>query len=107
MRRGVEAGLDPIVAAEGAAAALPRSLRDVVERIARRLRGEYHEDEWGFDEEFAEAAFPFFEFLYDRWWRVEVEGVANVPGHGRALLVANHAGVAVPVRRHDDHRRRS
>ncbi len=41
--------------------------------VSRRLRGEYHEDEWGFDEEFAEAVFPIFEFLYDRWWRVEAE----------------------------------
>ena len=31
----------------------------------RRLRGDYHEDEWGFDEEFAEAVYPFFELLYD------------------------------------------
>ena len=64
--------------------------------MARRLRGEYHEDEWGFDEEFAEAAYPFFEFLYDRWWRVAGQGVANVPGHGRAMLVANHAGALFP-----------
>ena len=42
-------------------------------------RGEYHEDEWGFDEDFAEAVYPLFEFLYDVWWRVEADGVANVP----------------------------
>lgn len=66
------------------------------ERMVRRLAGEYHEDEWGFDEEFAEAAFPIFEFLYRSWWRVQVEGMHNVPGHGRALLVANHAGSVFP-----------
>ena len=33
------------------------------------------------------------EFLYDRWWRVETSGVHNVPATGRALLVANHAGI--------------
>ncbi len=64
--------------------------------MARRLRGDYHEDEWGFDEEFAEAAYPFFEFLYDQWWRVEASGVGNVPAHGRAMLVANHAGSLFP-----------
>ena len=37
-----------------------------------------------------------FEFLYDVWWRVEAEGVRNVPAHGRALLVANHAGSIFP-----------
>jgi 1-acyl-sn-glycerol-3-phosphate acyltransferase len=96
LRQGIEAGLDPLVAAEGAAVGLPKSLRDSVARMGRRLRGDYHEDEWGFDEEFAEAAYPFFEFLYDRWWRVQATGVANVPAHGRAMLVANHAGALFP-----------
>ena len=40
--------------------------------------------------------YPAFEFLYDVWWRVEAEGVLNVPAHGRALLVANHAGSLFP-----------
>jgi 1-acyl-sn-glycerol-3-phosphate acyltransferase len=33
-----------------------------------------------------------FEFLYSRWFRVEASGLEHVPQHGRALLVANHAG---------------
>lgn len=71
-------------------------IESVIERALRRLSGEYHEDEWGFDEEFAEAVFPVFEFLYSVWWRVKVSGVGNVPGHGRALLVANHSGSILP-----------
>ena len=31
--------------------------------------------------------------MYERWWRVTATGVTNVPAHGRAMLVANHAGV--------------
>ncbi|HKJ35070.1 MAG TPA: lysophospholipid acyltransferase family protein [Solirubrobacterales bacterium] len=96
IREGIEGGLDPMAAAEGAATALPRSLRESIARMARRLRGDYHEDEWGFDEEFAEAAYPFFEFLYDRWWRVQAVGVERIPAHGRAMLVANHAGALFP-----------
>jgi 1-acyl-sn-glycerol-3-phosphate acyltransferase len=96
MREGVEAGVDPLIAAEGAATALPKSARDVFERMARRMRGDYHEDEWGFDEEFAEIVYPAFELLYDRWWRVQASGVENVPSHGRAMLVANHAGSLFP-----------
>ena len=37
--------------------------------------------------------FPFFEFLYERWWRVKTTGIEHVPAHGRALLAGNHAGI--------------
>ena len=93
MRTGIEDGLDPVAAANRAADELPQRLGRVVQLLARRVRGDYHEDEWGFDEEFADALLPFIELLYDRWWRVETLGARNVPSHGRALLVANHAGI--------------
>jgi 1-acyl-sn-glycerol-3-phosphate acyltransferase len=96
LRGGLDDGLAPMDAAERAAMGLPKTLRDAVERMGRRLAGEYHEDEWGFDEEFAEAAYPFFEFLYDVWWRVQTTGAQNVPAHGRALIVSNHSGSLFP-----------
>jgi 1-acyl-sn-glycerol-3-phosphate acyltransferase len=96
MRVGVESGLDPLTAAQRAAGSLPEELRDAADAIVRRLQGEYSEDEWGFDEEFAEAVFPLFNFLYEVWWRVTAEGATNVPSHGRALLVSNHAGSLFP-----------
>jgi 1-acyl-sn-glycerol-3-phosphate acyltransferase len=96
MRLGIEDGLDPMLAAQRAAGDLPRALRDAIEGATQRLRGEYHEDAWGFDEQFAEAVYPLFEFLYEVWWRVEVEGIRNVPAHGRAMLVSNHAGALFP-----------
>jgi len=96
LRSGVDDGLDPMSAAQQAAGSLPKKLRDTVERMARRLAGDYHEDEWGFDEEFAETVYPFFEFLYEVWWRVQPAGVHHVPSHGRALLVANHSGSLFP-----------
>jgi 1-acyl-sn-glycerol-3-phosphate acyltransferase len=71
----------------------PREVREAVQRALRRLEGDYPEDEWGFDEEFTQTVEPLFAFLYERWWRVRVEGVHNVPAHGRALLVSNHAGI--------------
>lgn len=96
LRGGVESGLDPLTAAQRAAGPLPQRLRAAIEALVRRLQGDYHEDEWGFDEGFAEATFPLFDFLYELWWRVEAEGVRNVPAHGRALLVSNHAGSLFP-----------
>ena len=76
-----------------ARAALPRDARATVERLLDRIDGDYEDDEWGFDEEFADLIEPFFGFLYDTWWRVRAEGLHNVPSHGRALLAANHAGI--------------
>jgi 1-acyl-sn-glycerol-3-phosphate acyltransferase len=80
-------------ALEGVRAALPPELRDTVDLAVRRLTGDYDEDEWGFDEGFADAVDPLLRFLYERWWRVEAVGVERVPSHGPVLLVANHAGV--------------
>ena len=58
-----------------------------------RLAGEYEEDDWGFDPGYTDNVKPFFDFMYDGWWRVDAIGVDRVPATGRALLVANHAGV--------------
>jgi 1-acyl-sn-glycerol-3-phosphate acyltransferase len=72
---------------------LVRDLRHAADAAGRRLRGDYDEDEWGYDPSFAAAADPLLRFLYERWWRVTATGTEHVPAHGRALLVANHAGV--------------
>ena len=96
VRVGVQDGLDPLAAAQRAAGSLPARMRAALEAIVRRLQGDYHEDEWGFDEGFAEAVFPVFQFLYESWWRVECEGATNVPAHGRGLIVSNHAGSLFP-----------
>lgn len=50
-------------------------------------------DELGFDLEYTERVLPYLEWLYTSYFRVETEGVANVPSSGRGLLVANHGGV--------------
>jgi 1-acyl-sn-glycerol-3-phosphate acyltransferase len=67
--------------------------REALEVVARRLRGDYEEDEWGFDPGFVAAAEPLLTFLYERWWRVRAGGLEHVPSDGGALIVANHAGV--------------
>jgi 1-acyl-sn-glycerol-3-phosphate acyltransferase len=96
LREGVEEGLGPLSAAQRAAGGMPEALREALQRAGQRLRGDYAEDEWGFDEEYAETVTPFFEFLYQVWWRVRSTGLDNVPPRGRAMLVANHAGSVFP-----------
>jgi len=97
LRRALESGADLPEALTRAATALPHGTRERVRMALRRMSGDYPEDypedEWGFDEEFVRMVGPLLDFLYDRWWRVQVTGVENVPGHGRALLAANHAGI--------------
>jgi 1-acyl-sn-glycerol-3-phosphate acyltransferase len=93
LREGLDAGMELPQAVSRGAAELPGGARDALRRAARRLDGGYEEDDWGFDEEFVELVFPFFEFLYERWWRVKTTGVHHVPSHGRALLASNHAGI--------------
>jgi 1-acyl-sn-glycerol-3-phosphate acyltransferase len=50
-------------------------------------------DEFGFDPLYLRRARPLLDFLYDRWWRVRVSGIENIPDPPRVLLVANHSGV--------------
>jgi len=93
LRGGLEQGLELPEAVARSAAGLPAGVRQRARSAARRLGGDYQEDEWGFDSEFVELVEPGFDFLYDIWWRVRTVGVENVPSHGRALLAANHAGI--------------
>lgn len=51
--------------------------------------------DFGFDPELRRLVLPFFRFLHERYWRVEVTGARNVPPDGPVVLVSNHSG-AVP-----------
>ena len=97
VRYEVEAGADPLLAARRAAVSLPARIRDALEAIIRRLGGAHHEDEFGFDEQLAEAMFGLVELGYDLWWRGAVAGVRNVPAHGGALLAVNRPVAPSPV----------
>ena len=50
-------------------------------------------DEFGMDEVVLARARPVFDLLYDLYWRVELEGIENLPEQGPCLLVANHSGL--------------
>jgi 1-acyl-sn-glycerol-3-phosphate acyltransferase len=94
LRQGIERGPTAVPgAAADALGSLPGEVRAALDRALQRAAGEYAEDDWGFDEEFAQALRPFLDFLYERWWRVDTVGVRNVPSAGRAMLVSNHAGI--------------
>ena len=52
-------------------------------------------DEYGKDTSLVGVLRPVLDFLYERYWRVSVQGASHVPA-GPVILVANHAG-ALPV----------
>jgi 1-acyl-sn-glycerol-3-phosphate acyltransferase len=62
------------------------SLRDRSEEV----------DEFGHDPAYEAKFLPLFDFLFKTYFRVEVEGTANIPDAGRCLLVANHSGGPLP-----------
>ncbi|EME19214.1 lysophospholipid acyltransferase family protein [Rhodococcus triatomae] len=65
--------------------------------LRRRITGDYHVDDFGYDPHFAENVWlPLLRPVFDSWFRVEVRGIENVPDEGGALVVANHAGV-IPI----------
>jgi 1-acyl-sn-glycerol-3-phosphate acyltransferase len=60
-------------------------------RIGLRNRSQ-DVDDFGYDPVYERKILPLFEFLYEKYFRVEVTGLQNVPAEGRCLLVANHSG---------------
>lgn len=56
----------------------------------------YDIDAFGLDPVIAEMAWHVLNMLYYDYFRVEVEGIENVPMDGGAVLVANHGGAALP-----------
>jgi 1-acyl-sn-glycerol-3-phosphate acyltransferase len=75
--------------------AIDRTVVDGLREPSTFVEGEPFGDAFGLDHAFRERVLPAFRFLHDRYWRVEVSGIENLPETGPALLVANHSG-AVP-----------
>jgi 1-acyl-sn-glycerol-3-phosphate acyltransferase len=64
-----------------------------LEFLRRRLTGEYSTDEFGFDADLTDhVLLPMLRPLFEKWFRVESQGMDNVPSSGGALVVANHSG---------------
>ncbi|MDP9094937.1 MAG: acyltransferase family protein [Actinomycetota bacterium] len=91
-RPGPVAGAD-VAGVPTAAAPWEGRFSDGLAFLRRRIDGNYVVDEFGFDADLtANVLAPLLKPLYDRWFRVEVNGIENIPAEGGALLVANHAG---------------
>ena len=70
----------------------PSTWRNLLKRILLG-RPAGNVDDFGRDAEFIERIKPLAEFLFEKYWRVEVDGLENVPAEGPCLLVSNHSGL--------------
>lgn len=50
-------------------------------------------DEFGMDEVTLRHSRPLLEFLFDRYWRIDLSGLEMLPERGPCLLVANRSGL--------------
>jgi len=65
--------------------------------LRRRLTGDYEVDEFGFDAEITQRFFlTALRPVAQKWFRIEVRGIENLPADGGALVVSNHSGT-VPL----------
>lgn len=49
-------------------------------------------DDWGLDVDYIRAWGGWFAFLRNVYWRIEHEGMENIPATGKGLFVSNHRG---------------
>ncbi|MFE1349088.1 lysophospholipid acyltransferase family protein [Streptomyces sp. NPDC058757] len=110
-----EPGAEPVPQPEGADAGAGRAgwerrLAGGLAFLRRRVTGEYEVDEFGYDAELTDQVLmSLLRPLYEKYFRVEVKGVENIPEKGGALIVANHSGtlpldgLMMQVAVHDHH----
>ncbi|MFI8854976.1 lysophospholipid acyltransferase family protein [Streptomyces sp. 891-h] len=78
--------------------------------LRRRVTGEYEVDDFGYDQELTDQVLmTLLRPVFEKYFRVEVRGVENIPADGAALVVANHSGtlpldgLMLQVAVHDQH----
>ena len=83
----------PLAAPKSQAADLERKVAGALAFVRRRITGEAEVDDFGFDPELTDQVLlALMRPLYEKYFRVEVRGLENVPAEGGALVVANHSG---------------
>jgi 1-acyl-sn-glycerol-3-phosphate acyltransferase len=98
------------VRAQDADGGLERRVAAGLAFLRRRLTGDYEVDDFGYDAELTDQVLmSLLRPVYEKYFRVEVKGVENIPAEGGALIVANHSGtlpldgLMMQVAVHDHH----
>ncbi|MFB8105065.1 MULTISPECIES: lysophospholipid acyltransferase family protein [Streptomyces] len=98
------------VSPDGSGGGWDRRIAGGLAFLRRRVTGDYEVDEFGYDKELTDQVLmSALRPLADRYFRVEVKGIENIPSEGGALIVANHSGtlpldgLMLQVAVHDNH----
>jgi len=70
---------------------VPKSLDEQLSAIEKPV-GSLGYDPWGFNVDANKIAASLFRPIFEKYFRVEVHGIENVPADGPTLLIANHSG---------------
>ncbi|MEU5957420.1 lysophospholipid acyltransferase family protein [Streptomyces sp. NPDC047525] len=107
-RPETRAGAEP--EPRGGGGGLERRVAGGLAFLRRRLTGDYEVDDFGYDEELTDQVLmSLVRPLYEKYFRVEVKGIENIPSDGGALIVSNHSGtlpldgLMMQVAVHDNH----
>ncbi|PZT68888.1 glycerol acyltransferase [Streptomyces sp. SW4] len=95
---------------DGGDGGLERRIAGGLAFLRRRLTGDYEVDDFGYDAELTDQVLmSLLRPMYEKYFRVDVKGIENIPSEGGALIVANHSGtlpldgLMMQVAVHDHH----
>lgn len=63
----------------------------MIDRVHKHT-GSFGYDAWGYDESSVKLAAGVMKLLYERYFRVQAQGLEHIPAQGRVLIVGNHSG---------------
>lgn len=69
----------------------PKDAQHFLDRFPNKV-GSYGYDPWGFNINGIKPFVGLGKFFYEKYFRVEANGLENIPSSGRCLIIANHSG---------------
>lgn len=71
-------------------------LRSIMGKMPKTLGTEGY-DPWGYHPPTMQVALGMAKWLYDHYFRVNAQGLENIPKNGRLFVIANHSGQVYPM----------
>lgn len=68
-----------------------KDLESHIDKMPKEV-GSLGYDAWGFNSDINKIGVALFKKLYDHYFRVDADGLENIPKDGPCLIIANHSG---------------